>query len=500
MVASTTPLSDYVGVNVDERTGRQGSAPTHQPDVLRKLYVLARQSPPLLAVVSLWLQPRWQRTLRITDWITTPFTIRHVLLVLILMLVWTRVFAFRAAEGRNAARLRFLTSQLAAVFIGTLACTLTFWAGTLLLGPLGFKHALPLAFALRCGGAAIACVALAALCYSLAFHLYPARLYLIVGSRRRALTAYRKIAHQSARRGIVLGFIDPDASHAKYLPGNYLGELDRLEGILIRHPVDMVYLALPLRSHYQNMHEAIEICERIGVAYSFSPDIFETRLPQLSRSPVQERRGFSYYPVHEDYRVLVKRALDLAAAALLLCALAPLMTVIAAAIKLTTHGPVFFVQERYGRNRRRFRMYKFRSMVVDAEGLMQALEGRNEAPGPLFKMREDPRVTKVGRILRRSSLDELPQLFNVLKGDMSLVGPRPMSLRDVQRFSDASLMRRFSVLPGITGLWQVSGRSNANLDALMKLDLQYIDQWSLGLDLRILLRTVPAVLTGIGAA
>jgi lipopolysaccharide/colanic/teichoic acid biosynthesis glycosyltransferase len=138
-------------------------------------------------------------------------------------------------------------------------------------------------------------------------------------------------------------------------------------------------------------------------------------------------------------------------------------------------------------------------MVADAEGLMNSIESLNEAQGPIFKIRKDPRITKVGRLLRRMSLDELPQLFNVITGDMSLVGPRPMSLRDVQRFSEGSLMRRFSVMPGITGLWQVSGRSNTDFDTWIRLDLQYIDQWSPGLDFRILLRTIPAVLSGRGA-
>jgi exopolysaccharide biosynthesis polyprenyl glycosylphosphotransferase len=206
-----------------------------------------------------------------------------------------------------------------------------------------------------------------------------------------------------------------------------------------------------------------------------------------------------YHVAHEDYEILLKRAVDLLVATLLLCLLSPLMLTIALAVKLTSSGPVFFTQERYGRNRRRFRIYKFRSMVADAEGLMNSIESLNEAQGPIFKIRKDPRITKVGRLLRRMSLDELPQLFNVITGDMSLVGPRPMSLRDVQRFSEGSLMRRFSVMPGITGLWQVSGRSNTDFDTWIRLDLQYIDQWSPGLDFRILLRTIPAVLSGRGA-
>jgi lipopolysaccharide/colanic/teichoic acid biosynthesis glycosyltransferase len=172
----------------------------------------------------------------------------------------------------------------------------------------------------------------------------------------------------------------------------------------------------------------------------------------------------------------------------------------AIAIKATSKGPAFFIQERYGLRRRLFPMCKFRSMVVNAPELLAQLEDQNEAAGPIFKIRRDPRVTAVGRILRVSSIDELPQLWNVLTGDMSLVGPRPMTIRDVSLFSEATLMRRFSVKPGITGLWQVSGRSDTSFDQWIKFDFSYIDDWSLGLDLRILARTVSAVLKRSGAA
>jgi lipopolysaccharide/colanic/teichoic acid biosynthesis glycosyltransferase len=145
-------------------------------------------------------------------------------------------------------------------------------------------------------------------------------------------------------------------------------------------------------------------------------------------------------------------------------------------------------------------MYKFRTMVDGADQLQATLEGANEAEGPVFKIRKDPRITPVGTWLRRTSLDELPQLVNVLRGDMSLVGPRPMATRDVGRFAESWLMRRFSVPPGITGLWQISGRSNLSFDDWIALDLQYIDGWSLGLDFRILARTIPVVLKGTGAA
>jgi len=177
----------------------------------------------------------------------------------------------------------------------------------------------------------------------------------------------------------------------------------------------------------------------------------------------------------------------------------PLLIVVALLVRLTSAGPVFFVQERYGLNRKRFPMFKFRSMTVDAEARQAGLEQRNEAAGPVFKLKADPRVTPVGAFLRRTSIDELPQLFNVLRGEMSLVGPRPLPLRDVSRFQEPWLLRRFSVRPGLTCLWQINGRSTASFDLWVAQDLAYIDKWSLGLDLKILLMTIPAVVKGVGA-
>jgi exopolysaccharide biosynthesis polyprenyl glycosylphosphotransferase len=192
--------------------------------------------------------------------------------------------------------------------------------------------------------------------------------------------------------------------------------------------------------------------------------------------------------------------MDIIGATVGLIIFGPLMLVIASAIKLTSPGPAFFTQERYGLHKRRFRMYKFRTMVPDAEKRQAELESINEAQGPVFKIRNDPRITPLGRILRKTSLDELAQFFNVLRGEMSLVGPRPLPMRDVSRFDDASLMRRFSVKPGLTCLWQINGRSNTNFEQWIELDLRYIDNWSLSLDLEILAKTFPSVLSGRGAA
>jgi lipopolysaccharide/colanic/teichoic acid biosynthesis glycosyltransferase len=192
--------------------------------------------------------------------------------------------------------------------------------------------------------------------------------------------------------------------------------------------------------------------------------------------------------------------LDVAISSALLLLFAPLLIGVAAAIKMTSPGSVLFLQERIGLNKRRFKIYKFRTMVPNAEQLMPSLESKNEVSGPVFKIRKDPRITPIGRYLRRNSIDELPQLFNVLIGDMSLVGPRPLPVRDYEGFNEDWQRRRFSVRPGITCLWQVNGRSGISFDQWMLLDLQYMDEWSLWLDLKILARTVPAVVRGSGAA
>jgi lipopolysaccharide/colanic/teichoic acid biosynthesis glycosyltransferase len=217
------------------------------------------------------------------------------------------------------------------------------------------------------------------------------------------------------------------------------------------------------------------------------------------REEVSGFRVTSLKPSPNDPRFVVKRMIDIVGASIGLILLAPVFLIIALAIKLTNGSPIIFSQERHGRNRRRFRMYKFRTMVNQAEQLQPLLERRNEAAGPIFKIRRDPRVTRLGAFLRRSSLDELPQLLNVLKGEMSLVGPRPLPVRDVSKFEEGWLLRRFCVVQGLTGLWQVNARNTVNFEDWVKQDCEYIDNWSLRLDLRILLKTVPVVLKGTGA-
>ena len=187
------------------------------------------------------------------------------------------------------------------------------------------------------------------------------------------------------------------------------------------------------------------------------------------------------------------------AATLLLIVASPVLLVTAIAIKVSSRGPILFMQERIGLNKKRFRIYKFRTMVPDAEKYLNDSSLRNDTGGAAFKMKDDPRVTALGRFLRKTSLDELPQLFNVLIGNMSLVGPRPLTIKDLEHFPENEYQRRFSVKPGITCLYQISGRSLLSFDQWMLLDLRYIDSWSLWLDFSILARTIPVVVKGVGA-
>jgi exopolysaccharide biosynthesis polyprenyl glycosylphosphotransferase len=326
------------------------------------------------------------------------------------------------------------------------------------------------------------------------------RQVLIVGSGPRAFRLYEQVTGDPHANCEIVGFVDTsNRTFHKIIDQLTLGTLDELEGILMHRVVDSVFIALPIRSCYQQIQDAIRVCERVGVESRYLADVFECTIARPSYQDSTNVPAIALKVVTDDLRLLIKRTIDIVGALVGLAVLSPVLLAVAAAVKMTSPGPIFFVQKRYGYNKRIFSMYKFRTMVVNAEALMISIEHLNEAKGPIFKIKHDPRLTPVGKFLRRTSLDELPQLLNVLKGEMSLVGPRPMSTRDVQLFPEAWLMRRFSVTPGLTGLWQVSGRSNLAFDDWVALDLRYIDEWSLTLDLRILVNTLPVVLKGTGA-
>jgi exopolysaccharide biosynthesis polyprenyl glycosylphosphotransferase len=322
---------------------------------------------------------------------------------------------------------------------------------------------------------------------------------LIVGTGPRGRALGHQLGSLSSAR--LVGYVDAAGpATAAGAPEPYLGDLGDLERILLAHAVDEVHVALPMRSRYAEIETALEICERTGVPAKWLADVFESTRGR-QRFEVSAGGGvISITGEREHGPLMAKRLIDLVGATVGLVLLAPVLALAALAIKMTSPGPVLYRQDRYGLYRRRFAMYKLRTMVQNAEALQGSLEERNEASGPVFKIKDDPRITPVGRFLRRTSLDELPQLCNVLRGEMSLVGPRPLPLRDVGRFTEAALVRRFSVRPGLTGLWQISGRSNLAFERWAELDLRYIDDWSLGLDLKILLKTVPAVITGAGAS
>ncbi|MDB6168769.1 MAG: exopolysaccharide biosynthesis polyprenyl glycosylphosphotransferase [Verrucomicrobia bacterium] len=242
-------------------------------------------------------------------------------------------------------------------------------------------------------------------------------------------------------------------------------------------------------------------CANEGVEVVVRPGITSLPSPQVSVDRFGGEAVFYYRAQSAPLsHLVIKQTFDYIAATLLLVVLSPLLALIAAAVKLTSPGPVFYRQVRCGLNGRSFGMLKFRSMTAGAEQQQAALAGQNEMRGPVFKVSKDPRVTPLGRVLRRHSLDELPQLWNVMRGEMSLVGPRPLPFEEVKRFDQDTHRRRLSVKPGLTCLWQISGRNDiADFADWVRLDLAYIDQWSLWLDFKILVATIPAALFGRGA-
>lgn len=322
----------------------------------------------------------------------------------------------------------------------------------------------------------------------------------IVGAGEVGRAVMRNIVAQPTLGYQVVGFLDDDPKRGSTDLGRFkaLGNTLNLQNVLRRHPVDEVIITLPSSSHRRIM-ELMGVCERHGVRPRIVPDVFQMALARVEMDEINgiPLLGMSKVSIR-GWNLAVKRALDLLVAGSLLVLLSPLMALIALVTRLDSHGPVLFRQTRVGRGGQPFTCYKFRSMRTGADQEQPALAGRNEAQGPIFKMKDDPRRTRLGRILRRTSLDELPQLWNVLRGEMSLVGPRPPLPSEVQSY-EAWHKRRLEVAPGLTGLWQVSGRSNLTFDEMVMLDLYYGENWSLWLDLKILLKTIPTMVLGTGA-
>lgn len=330
------------------------------------------------------------------------------------------------------------------------------------------------------------------------------RYVLIVGTNGRAREFADKIQTNPELGYRFIGFVDQrwqgnvemDKSDWKLV-----SDFDNFTSYINSHVVDEVVMALPLQSYYREAARVFSSCEEQGIIVRNLSNVFASK---IARSKTEHFDGLPIVSHYSGYifgwKAGSKRFLDVVISLPLLVIFSPLFIIIAISIKIFSKGPVFFIQDRIGLNKRLFRLYKFRTMVEDAEKKQAMLENLNEVNGPAFKIKNDPRVTKIGRFLRKTSLDELPQLLNVLKGDMSLVGPRPLTVRDYDGFEINWHRRRFSVRPGLTCLWQVNGRNDIPFEKWMILDLEYIDHWNLLLDFRILLKTIPAVLKRSGAS
>lgn len=323
----------------------------------------------------------------------------------------------------------------------------------------------------------------------------------VIGCGEQAARYAKSLRSQPPWNVRLLGHISVPGEQVSPAIGVHLGEVGELETLLNTTAVDEVLFAYP-ELDSEELANALHACDERGVDVLLP---LPPSLPQRARVEIATIDGFDLpllglrrTPTSE-VALAGKRALDLVGSAFGILFAGPVMLGTAILIKASSPGPVFFKQTRAGRNGRKFKMFKFRSMVVDAEAQKTKLMHLNEMSGPVFKITRDPRITRIGAFIRRTSIDELPQLFNIFMGDMSLVGPRPPLPSEVEQYKPWQ-RRRLSVKPGLTGLWQVSGRNNVDFEEWMALDLRYIDDWSLWLDVKIILRTVPAVLFKTGAS
>jgi exopolysaccharide biosynthesis polyprenyl glycosylphosphotransferase len=322
--------------------------------------------------------------------------------------------------------------------------------------------------------------------------------WVLVGEAGDAMRHFAKALEDEAFPPHLGGVLTSSAGPLDGLPCAHLGAPAQLATVLHEHAVDLVVFFPPL--HQPSLAaDAVHACEKVGVPTSFVVDHGQRYAYRPSLRMVGATPLLSFdWTRPRDAQLALKHLFDPLAAALLLVLVSPVLLVTSLAVLVTMGRPIFFGQERVGHHGRRFRMWKFRSMVHGAEARRDALLAQNEMSGPVFKVTDDPRVTPVGRVIRKWSIDELPQFVNVLLGEMSLVGPRPLPLGEQQDI-EGWYRRRLSMRPGITGLWQVSGRSGIDFDAWMQLDLKYVDEWSLLLDLKLLALTLPAVVARRGA-
>jgi len=330
---------------------------------------------------------------------------------------------------------------------------------------------------------------------------YNFRTILIVGTGKRA-EEFARLFRVRSEWGIhVLGFMEigrkDEARSPGITPRKIIGHVDNLQDVITSTQIDEVVFIVP-RKLLDRIEEPVLACEQVGIKASIAADFYPHTIAKMEAGELEGWPLMVFNPIaNHEKGLLLKRALDIAVSCAVLILVSPILSLAALGLKLSSPGPVFFRQVRCGMNGRRFNVLKFRTMVAGADERRESVQHLNEMSGPVFKAKNDPRVTPFGRFMRKYSIDELPQFINVLTGDMSIVGPRPPLPSEVEKY-DLAQRRRLSVKPGITCLWQVNGRNRIGFADWVRLDLEYIDKWSFWLDVKIILKTVPAVLRGTG--
>ncbi|MBN2187993.1 MAG: sugar transferase [Chitinispirillaceae bacterium] len=439
---------------------------------------------------------------RAQDLIAMRFSVLNFVMFLFLLGLWHLIFM--GLKLYNSRRLSSLGRELVDILLGVVFCSAALFAINFLFPMSLFTNRFVVIFG------AVLFATLAASRVVMRFTLRYLRRrgsnlrhVLIVGTNSSAVELAEKIAEKPEMGWNFAGFVDDRWRGSAAPDGRFsiVAGISGFKAYLRHHVIDEVIVCLQPHQHHGDIKLIMESCSEQGILVRWKVEHFKPANAYPKVEYLDDDILLTYVTGGMRRRLLlVKRLFDYPVAAALTVLLAPVFLLAALAVKVTSKGPVLFVQERLGFNKRRFRLYKFRTMVHGAERKMDELEQFNEMTGAAFKMRNDPRMTPVGKVLRKLSIDELPQLLNVLKGDMSLVGPRPLPERDFKEFDTDWQRRRFCVKPGMTCLWQISGRNRLTFDEWMKLDLEYIDNWSPALDLKILLKTVPAVFSARGAA
>ena len=333
---------------------------------------------------------------------------------------------------------------------------------------------------------------------------YNYRYLLIVGTNPRAQGTVARIEASPELGYKIVGFVTEESDDGIPNPetGGYpiIGTLPNLRNILESKQVDEIMVCLPVEARVSDITRIVRDAKELGLVVRILPDFGEGfPMDKLHLEEFGNEFVITLFREQMLLQLLLKRIADILISIVVIIATLPITVAVAIVIKLTSKGPIFFGQQRFGMNKRPFTLYKFRSMVADAEELKAALAQQNEMDGPAFKIKDDPRITRIGKFIRKMSIDELPQLINVLRGEMSLVGPRPPLPDEVEKY-DWLFRKRLSIKPGLTCIWQVSGRNNVSFEEWMEMDRQYVENWSLGLDAKILLKTIPTVLLAKGAS